>query len=171
MMAGSQLRRTHLAVAVGLKSNAKQTQTLAAGFFSCSRFCCSFHSGFYDNRSDTTCIYENHINFTGASGIPCKSIFSKSVDHKKQGAGLQSLTNRNRKAHFAPQVAGKGQRHTLRSSHFPPGPLASSPKAGPVLLTSQILFLFLKGKPERAKSHSLLSAVLFVRGALGSSCK
>lgn len=169
-MAGSQLRRTHLAGAAGLKSNAKQTQTLAAGFF-CSCFCCSFHSGFYDNRSDTTCIYENHINFTGASGIPCKSIFSKSVDHKKQGAGLQSLTNRNRKAHFAPQVAGKGQRHTLRSAHFPPVPLTSSRKTGSILLTSQILFLFLKGKPGRAKSHPLLSAMLFVLGALDSSCK
>lgn len=159
-----------MAVAVGLKSNAKQTQTLAAGFFSCSRFCCSFHSGFYDNRSDTTCIYENHINLTRASGIPCKSIFSKSVDHKKQGAGLQSLTNRNRKAHFAPTVAGK-VRGTLQSSHSLLPLLTSSRKTGSVLLTSQISSPFLKGKPGRAKSHSLLSAMHFVLGALDSSCK
>lgn len=62
-------------------------------------------------------------------------------------------------------------RGTPWSSRFPQVPLASSPKTGSVLLTSQILFLFLKGKPGRAKSHSLPSAVRFVLGALGSSCQ
>lgn len=46
--------------------------------------CCSFHSSFYDNCSDTICIYENHINFTGASGIAYKSIFFTSVESRKQ---------------------------------------------------------------------------------------
>lgn len=81
------------------------------------------------------------------------------------------LPNRNRKAHFAPEVAGKGQRHTLQSSHFLPPLLTSSRKTGSVLLTSQILFPFLKGKPARAKSHSLHSAMLFVLDALDSYCK
>lgn len=156
-----------MAVAVRVKGKAVQTQTLATGFSSCSCFGCSFHSGFYDNSSDTTCIYENHINFTRASGIPCKSIFSKSVDCKKQEAGLH-LLNRKRKRRFAPKVTGKGQRHTLppELSHFLPIPVTNSRKAGFILLTSQILFPSLKEKPGRTEPHSLLCSELFVPGAL-----
>lgn len=112
--------------------------------FSCSW--CSFHSSFYDNCSDTICIYENHINFTRASGIPYKSIFFTFVDHRKQ---QHPFAHRKQKENFAPVLIRKAQWHTFWHFHIFPLLFGISLKEDFILLTQQILFSLPKGKAEK----------------------
>lgn len=110
---------------------------LATSFSSFSCFCSSFHSGFYDNSSATICIYENHINFTRAWGIPYKPILCKSADHKKQQPFTHLLEGKRRRS-FTSMLIGKTQRPpfeilTLSSS------LPFLPKKD-FILTSQVVF-------------------------------
>lgn len=108
--------------------------------------CCSSHSSFYDNCSDTICIYENHINFTRASGIAYKSIFFTSVERRKQ---QQPFAHRKQKENFAPVLIRKAQWHTFWNFHIFPLLSASSLKEDFILLTQQILFSFPKEKTEK----------------------
>lgn len=119
--------------------------------FSC--LCCSFHSSSYDDSSDTIRIYENHIHFLRALGIPYKSLFFTFVDPKKQQQLFAHKPTGNRRTASLPLFSRKAQTHTFRSFHIFPLPFAISPKEDFILLTQQTLFPFLKSKAEKTMSY------------------